>query len=135
MSDQSLILKVNADKGNTVLFRTSDTGGSLEISIDGEVWYGIGVTELDNLDLGYTFISPLKKSLASNEVSLSYALSDNVGGGESLRAVLVGSSGVIGYNLLPRIVGDLKSALDDTGLIKKDILPSDISYVVWEDYT
>lgn len=133
MNKQELILKVNADKGNTILFRTKDTGGSLEVSVDGKVWYGIGVTEFDNLDLGYSFISPLKKS-PSNEVHLAYALSDNVSSGEAVKAVLVGSSGVIGYNLLPRIVNELKDALDN-GVIKKDRLPDDVLYARWEDYT
>lgn len=123
----NLIVKVNADKGNTVLFRTKKTGGALEISLDGDIWHSIGITELDSVDIGYSFAAPLHKTSNSNEVYLSCAVSDNIDVNDPLKTVVVGSSGVIGYNLLPRVVYDLRNAVVD-GVISVDSLPANLVY-------
>ena len=129
MPSNNVTVKVNADRGNTVLFKTQDTGGHLFISLDGTEWYKVGAADVDVLSLNYSFIGPLNVS-TSREVYLSIATGDNVSSGETLRAVVVGDSGRIGYNLLPDIVKDLQGSLDPEGKLLKSRLPDDIVYSV-----
>ena len=127
-SSAKLIVKANADKGNTVLFRTTDTGGDLQISIDGVQWFTVGGEKAaDGVPL-YEFIAPLGVS-TNREVSLRLAVSDTVVPGESYRVVAVGSTdSVIGYNLLPEPLKHVKDLWDDNYIVLPASLPADLLY-------
>lgn len=125
----NVVVKVHADVGNTVLFRTTPTGGALQISLDNAQWYTVGG---DPTESGFfiSFIAPIQQD-ASGNVFLNCAKSNNIASGEALRAVVVGAdTEVIGYNLLPEIVYNLRDILDDQLIIKDSKLPNTLIYSV-----
>lgn len=123
-----IVVKTNADKGNTVLFRTTDTGGALQISIDGVRWFTVGGENLaDNYTL-YDFVAPLAVT-SDREVHLQLAPSDTITPGEPYRVVVVGgTTGTIGFNLLPETLQGFIDFVDDAGRVLRTKLPADIIY-------
>ncbi len=127
-TNAKLIIKANADKGNTVLFRTADTGGALQISVDGVQWFTIGEENKAEGSYLYDFVSPLAVT-ANREVHLRLAVSDNIAPGEYYKVVAVGgTTNTIGFNLLPSPLSVVKGLFDDSGIVIRSRLPSDVVY-------
>lgn len=127
-TSDKIVVKTNADKGNTVLFRTTDTGGALQISIDGVRWFTVGGEKSSDNYMLYDFIAPLSVT-PEREVHLQLAPSDNIAPGESYKVPVVGgSTGTIGFNLLPITLQRFREFLDDADRVLRSRLPEDIIY-------
>jgi hypothetical protein len=125
----NIVVKANADKGNTVLFRTGNAGGTLQISIDGVNWFTVGGDSSAIAISPYDFLSPL--AVSGTDVYVKAAVSDTVAPGEEYKAVIVGgNTQKIGYNLLPDSIRAVRDMLDESGVIMRNSLPADLVYTV-----
>lgn len=127
-SSGNVVIKTTADAGNTVLFETTGTGGSLRISVDGDNWFIVGGDTSSGSLSRYAFASPLIVD-STNQVSLKIANNDEVGVNEPLSVVAVGANGVIGENLLPGVISRLKYLWDEDYIVLKSKLPDDVVYL------
>lgn len=145
------ITKLLAIDESTVLLKLDTSVPSIGVSFNNEDW----VTVTDHATgeaSSYLFTPPLSAN-AAGTVSINVARSDLMPADAVAHVVVVdGSTGKIGYNLLPAELRTLSAILDDSGIISTEKLPEEICLLdadgklptsvlpadvvdVWEDYT